>query len=163
MKSVRACAGLTKLRSLRMDNCKALHPKGSDHFRFLAGMPGLTELSWRAHSGKPDWIEPDASMAGAENRRHVPAHACPQAESPPEVHFPSFFSSLHQTHSLNRAGGSACKDTRKMQNASPSSNRTWSCEASRKKACLLCLYADAGCIAAGWTWRGTVCARWTSQ
>ena len=66
MKSFRACAGLTKLRSLKMDNCKALHPKGSDHFRFLAGMPGLTELSWRAHSGKPDWIEPDASLAGAE-------------------------------------------------------------------------------------------------
>lgn len=64
--SVVLCTGLTKLRSLRMDSCKALHPKGSDHFRFLAGMPGLTELSWRAHSGKPDWIEPDASVAGAE-------------------------------------------------------------------------------------------------
>ena len=49
-----------------MDSCKALHPKGSDHFRFLAGMPGLTELSWAAHAGKPDWIEPDASVAGAE-------------------------------------------------------------------------------------------------
>ncbi len=58
--------GLTKLRSLKMDSCKALHPKGSDHFRFLAGMPGLTELSWAAHAGKPDWIEPDASVAGAE-------------------------------------------------------------------------------------------------
>lgn len=64
--SVVLCTGLTKLRSLRMDSCKALHPKGSDHFRFLAGMPRLTELSWRAHSGKPDWIEPDASVAGAE-------------------------------------------------------------------------------------------------
>ena len=49
-----------------MDSCKALHPKGSDHFRFLADMPGLTELSWAAHAGKPDWIEPDASVAGAE-------------------------------------------------------------------------------------------------
>ena len=58
--------GLTKLRSLKMDSCKALHPKGSDHFRFLPNMPGLTELSWAAHAGKPDWIEPDASVAGAE-------------------------------------------------------------------------------------------------
>ncbi len=66
MRSVGARAGLTNLRSLKMDSCKALHPKGSDHFRFLAGMPRLTELSWRAHSGKPDWIEPDISMAGAE-------------------------------------------------------------------------------------------------
>lgn len=59
-------AGLTSLRVLKMDSCKALHPKGSDHFRFLAGMPGLTELNWAAHAGKPDWIEPDASVAGAE-------------------------------------------------------------------------------------------------
>ncbi len=59
-------AGLTKLQTLKMDSCKALHPKGSDPFRFLPSMPGLTKLSWRAHSGKPDWIEPDFSDAGAE-------------------------------------------------------------------------------------------------